>query len=192
MPMHARSMLAAGAALALLSGCAGRTPPAPLQIESAKRVEATVVGIQAEKRLVSLRSPEGRSFTVEAGPSVRNFDQIRVGDRVVATYVEAIGFALQSPDVAATPTEAGLIVGRAKPGERPAAAAGRFARTTVVIESVDPKSHTVTFKGQDGLTRAVPVATPEGRDFASRLRPGDRVDVTWEEAVAISVEPAAK
>ena len=26
---------------------------------------------------------------------------------------------------------------------------GRFARTNVVIESVDPKTHTVTFQGQD-------------------------------------------
>ncbi len=186
--MHTRSILAAGAALALLSGCASPTPPAPLVIESAKRVEATVVGIQAEKRLVSLRGSDGHTLTVEAGPSVRNFDQIQVGDRVIAVYQEAIGFALQLPDAAAAP-EAGLIVGRAAPGQRPAAAAGRFLRTTVVIEAVDPKSHTVTFKGQDGLTRAVPVATPEGREFASRLRPGDRVDVTWEEAVAISVEP---
>jgi hypothetical protein len=189
MPMHPRSILAAGAAFALFSGCASPTPPAPLLIESAKRVEATVVAVQAEKRLVSLRGADGRTLTVEAGPSVRNFDQIRVGDRVIAIYQEAIGFALQSPDVAAAAPEAGLVVGRAAPGQRPAAAAGRFARTTVVIESVDPKSHTVTFKGQDGLARAVPVATPEGREFASRLRPGDRVDVTWEEAVAISVEP---
>ena len=187
--MHKGSLLAAGTLLALLSGCASPTPPAPLRIESAKRAEATVVGIQKGKRLVSLRGPDGHAFTVEAGPSVRNFDQIKVGDRVVATYQEAIAFVLQPPDVASAPPEAGLVAGRAAPGERPAAAAGRFARTTVVIESVDPKTHTVTFKGQDGLTRAVPVATPEGRDFASRLRPGDRVDVTWEEAVAISVEP---
>jgi NADPH:quinone reductase-like Zn-dependent oxidoreductase len=96
--MHTRSILAAGAAFALLSGCASPTPPAPLQLQSTKRVEATVVGIQAEKRLVSLRGSEGSTVTVEAGPSVRNFDQIRVGDRVIAVYQEAIGFALQSPD----------------------------------------------------------------------------------------------
>jgi len=188
--MPIRSTLAAGAALALLSACASPTPPAPLQIESTKRAEATVVGLQKEKRLVSLRGADGRALTIEAGPSVRNFDQIRVGDRVVVTYFEAIGFALQSPDVAAAPApQAGLVAGRAKPGERPAAAVGRFARTTVAIESVDPKTYTVTFKAADGLTRAVPVATPEGREFAKRLRPGDRVDVTWEDAVAISVEP---
>jgi len=187
--MQTRSFFAAAAALALLSGCAKPTPPEPLQIENTKRVEATVIGIEKAKRLVSLRGADGRTVTVEAGPSVRNFDQIKVGDRVVATYFEAIGFELQQPGVAAAPSEVGLVAGRAAPGERPAAAAGGFLRTTVVIESVDPKTHTVTFKGQDGLTRAIPVVTQEGRAFASRLRAGDRVDVTYEEAVAISVEP---
>jgi Cu/Ag efflux protein CusF len=187
--MRTRSILAAGTALALLAGCATPTPPAPLRLETAKQAEATVVAIQAHKRLVSLRGTDGQTFTVEAGPSVRNFDRIKVGDKVIATYMEAIGFELQSPDVAAAPSEAGLVAGRAAPGEQPGAVAARFARTTVVIESIDPKTHTVTFKGEDGLTRAVPVMTSEGRAFASRLRRGDRVDVTWEEAVAISVEP---
>jgi hypothetical protein len=187
--MHTRSILAVGAASALLWGCAAPTPPAPLQRESAHQVEATVVGIQKEKRLVSLRGPEGRMLTVEAGPEVRNFDQIQVGDQVIASYYEAVGFALVKPGASDGASDAGLIAGRAKAGDRPAAAVGRFAKTTVTIESVDQKTYTVTFKGTDGLTRAVPVATPEGRAFASKLRPGDQVEITYEEAVAISVEP---
>ncbi|HZO08780.1 MAG TPA: hypothetical protein VFC77_05340 [Myxococcota bacterium] len=190
--MTMRSILAAGAAAALLAGCAKPTPPAPLTLESTKRVEATVTAVQKDKRLVSLRGADGRSVTVEAGPSVRNFDQIKVGDRVVASYVEAIGFALAPPSDPGNVSDAGLVAGRAAPGERPGGAIGRFARTTVVIDSVDPKTNTVTFTGQDGMPRAIPVMTPEGRAFASKLRRGDRVEVTYEEAVAISVEPGAK
>jgi len=187
--VHTRSILAAGAAIALLGGCAKPTPPAPFQRESAQQVEATVVGIQKAKRLVSLRGPEGRTLTVEAGPEVRNFDQIQVGDQVIASYYEAVGFTLKKPGESDGAPDAGLITGRAKPGARPAAAVGRYAKTTVTIESVDQKTYTVTFKGEDGLTRAVPVATPEGRAFASKLKPGDQVEITYEEAVAISVEP---
>jgi hypothetical protein len=186
MPM--RSILAAGAALALLA-CASSTPPAPLTLESTKRVEATVTAVQKQKRLVSLRGADGRTVTVEAGPSVRNFEQIEVGDRVVVAYIEAIGFALATPDVAANVTDAALVAERAAPGERPGGAIGGVLRTTVAIDSIDPKTHTVTFHGQDGLPRAIPVLTAEGRAFASRLRPGDRVEVTYEEAIAISVEP---
>ena len=189
--MRTRSIFAAGAALALFAGCAKPTPPEPLQLENTKRVEATVVAIHKEDRLVSLRGRDGGTVTVEAGPSVRNFDQIQVGDQVIASYSEAIGFALAAPG-AVQASDAGVVAGRAAPGDRPGAAMGRFARTSVVIDSVDPKSHTVTFTGQDGLKRAIPVMTPEGRAFASKLRPGDRVDVTYQEAIAISVEPGPK
>ena len=190
--MSMRSILAAGAALALLAGCASPTPPAPLTLESTKRVEATVTAVQPAKRLVSLRGADGRDVTVEAGPSVRNFEQIEVGDRVVVSYVEAIGFALAPPSDTGNVTDATLVAGRAAPGERPAAAIAGVVRTTVVIDSIDPKTNTVTFHGQDGMPRAIPVLTAEGRAFASKLRKGDRVEVTYEEAVAISVEPGAK
>ena len=189
--MQKRSILAAGA-IALLWGCASSGPPEPLQRESTRQAEATVVGVQKEKRLVSLRGADGRTFTIEAGPEIRNFDQIRVGDQVIASYYEAVGFALKEPGSVDSGPESALIAGRAKPGERPAGAVGRYAKATVAIESVDPKTYTVTFRGPDGLSRAIPVMTPEGREFASKLKPGDQVEVTYEEAVAISVEPGAK
>jgi hypothetical protein len=190
--MRTRSILAAGAALAWLGACAHPTPPAPLQRESAHQVEATVVAVQKAERIVSLRGPDGRTLTVEVGPQVRNFDQIQVGDRVIASYYEAVGFALKKPGEGDGGSDAGLIAGRAKPGDRPAAAVGHYAQTTVTIESVDRKTYTVTFRGEDGLTRAVPVVTPEGRAFASKLKPGDQVEISYEEAVAISVEPGKK
>jgi hypothetical protein len=39
------------------------------------------------------------------------------------------------------------------------------------------------------MVRAVPVMREDGREFAKKLKPGDRVVITYEEAVAIRVEP---
>jgi len=175
------------AAFSLLAACASDAP-APLQRESLRQVEATVVSVQKAERLVGLRGQDGRVVTVKAGPEVRNFDQIQVGDTVVTSYYEAIGFALRQTGAAAD-SGVDLVAGRAKPGERPGAAMGAVARTTVTIESVDAKSDTVIFRGEDGLVRAVPVRTDEGRAFARKLRPGDRVDITYTEALAIRVDP---
>ena len=175
------------AAVALLAACAS-DPPAPLQRESLREVEASVVSVQKAERLVGLRGPDGRVVTVKAGPEVRNFDQIAVGDTVVTSYYEAIGFALHTPG-AADESGVDLVAGRAKPGAQPGAVVGAVARTTVTIESVDAKSDTVTFRGEDGLVRAVPVRTDEGREFARKLEPGDRVDITYTEALAIRVDP---
>jgi len=175
------------AAFALLAGCASK-PPAPIERESLREVAATVVGVKKAERLVSLRGSDGDVVTVEVGPEVRNFDQIQVGDQVVASYYEAIGFALQQPG-SASPSGVGIAAARSRPGERPAGAIGKIAQTTVTIESVDRSSNTVTFRGADGLLRAVPVTTDEGREFARRLKPGDRVDITYTEALAIRVDP---
>lgn len=183
-----RMAAAVAAAIALLAACASK-PPAPITRKSVTRMEATVVEVQNSKRLVSLRRPDGQIVTLELGPEVRNFDQIKVGDRVVASYYEAMGFAVVDPRAPQTPDDAGVIAGRAALGDRPAGAIGGFVETTVTIVSVDNSAHTVTFKGDDGLVRTVAVEREDGRAFASRLRAGDRVVMTYAEAIAISVEP---
>ena len=48
----------------------------------------------------------------------------------------------------------------------------------------------MSFFGDDGLVRALTVEKPESQAFIARLKPGDRVLVTYTEALAISVEPA--
>jgi len=188
--MNASMLRAAGAsaALTLLIACAS-APPAPIERENLQQVQATVVDVEKSKRLVSLRGPDGRVTTLELGPEVRNFDQIHVGDAVVATYYEAIGFALKDPKEADEPGAAGIVAGRAAPGERPEAAIGKFVETTVTIQSVDSEGNSVTFKGEDGLVRTVPVKREDGRAFAKKLKPGDRVVISYEEALAISVQP---
>jgi hypothetical protein len=183
-----RNAAAASAALMFLAGCAS-SPPAPIERKTVKQVEATVVAIHSSKRLVGLRRADGQVVTVELGPEVVNFDQIKVGDRVIASYFEAISFSLLAAREATAPGAAGVVAGRAMPGERPEAALGGFIETTVTIESVDNAAHTVTFTGDDGMVRTVSVEREDGRAFASRLRPGDRVLITYAEAIAISVEP---
>jgi len=121
--MKTRSILAAGAAAAMLWGCAKPTPPAPLQRESVQQVEATVVGIQKQKRLVSLRGPEGRTLTVEAGPEVRNFDQIQVGDQVIASPAASRAFDGRVSELQIHPAPVGgLALARPSLQEAPARA----------------------------------------------------------------------
>ncbi len=182
-----RMAAAVGAAMMLLIGCASK-PPAPIARESVTRVEATVVEIQSAKRLVSLRRPDGQTVTLELGPEVRNFDQIHVGDRVIASYHQSMGFGVVDPRAPQTADSGGVIAGRAALGDRPAGAIGGFVEATVTIVSVDTTAHTVTFTGEDGLVRTIPVEREDGRAFAARLRRGDRVVMTYAEAVAISVE----
>ena len=51
---------------------------------------------------------------------------------------------------------------------------------------------TVTFTGPRGNTHTVAVRDPGAREFVRGLRQGEEVDITYSEAFAIRVEPAAR
>ena len=161
----------------------------PLRKEETLEASATVDAIAADTRLLSITTPDGRKATLQAGPEIRNFDQIKVGDRIKVTYKSALAAAISKSK--ATPEEtfdAGAV--RAKEGAKPGAAVGQTMTTTVVIESVDTSFDAVTFKRPDGFTRTIAVASPEGKKFIRTLKKGDKVDVEYTEALALTVEPA--
>ena len=61
----------------------------------------------------------------------------------------------------------------------------------MTINSVDTKNNTVTFHRADGVVNTIPVMSPEGRQFISRLKAGDVVDLMYTEAIAVDIAPAA-
>lgn len=164
-------------------------PPQPLSIEDAVEVTAVVQKVDLATRKVSLLGEDGRAFTVVVDPAVENLPQMKVGDKVKATYREAIGATIfrdgQAP-------EAGVALSgqTAKPGERPAADVSAVTTIPVTVTAVDTTNNTVTFFGDDGLVRAITVQTPEAKAFIKQLKQGDRVVVTFTEAFAIKVVPA--
>jgi hypothetical protein len=189
---HSRRALAAGTTVALLLGACASDPPEPVTIENTAEIAATVEAIDVGTRMVALRGPSGERFAVQAGPEVRNLAQVNVGDRVVARYYEALAAELRRRGDGSGETEAPVVevgAGRAPAGGRPAGVVGSQSRMTVRITDVDTRNHVVSFYGSDGLVRSLPVRTPQGREFISRLRAGDEVEVTYTEAVAVSVEP---
>jgi len=208
---HAMKRMLSGVgvcALALgLVGCAGtraakpeaavrETPPAQVAEppsgtveQSMVSVRATVEAVNLKKRLVTLRKPDGGLVTIEAGEEVRNLPQVKKGDHVVATYYEAIAYAVRRPGEAAPGVTVAETVERAKPGEKPAGAGVREVTITATIEAIDKKKPSVTLKGPGGKVVTVVPREPKNLE---RVAVGDLVDITYTEAVAISVEKAPK
>jgi hypothetical protein len=53
----------------------------------------TVTAIDAAARLVSFQEPGGNVYQVKAGPTVQ-LEKLKVGDRMLATYVETVAIKL--------------------------------------------------------------------------------------------------
>jgi len=177
------------AAALVLAACAA-PPPKPVTRDSLVQKTATVESINLPSRLVTLRGEEGGGFTVVVDPSVKNLDQVKVGDKLVVSYYEGLAAEVKKPGEGVEGVETEVSAVKAPPGSKPGGGAGVTMRTTVTIESVDTSFNTVTFKRSDGMSRTVAIQTPEGQKFARGLKKGDQVEITYTEAVAMEVKPA--
>ncbi len=122
--------------------------------------------------------------------SARNLDQVKVGDKVVVSYFQGLAAEVKKAGEGAEGVETEVASERSAKGERPAGSVGVTMRTVVTIRSVDTAFNTVSFVRSDGIMRVIAIETPEGREFIRGLRPGDRVEITYTEAVAMEVRPA--
>ena len=152
---------------------------------AAVQVTATVVKIDHKTREVTLKAADGREETFIVDEAAKNLDQVKQGDVVVATYAEALAYEVKKPGAAA----GGVAVGAAtaKPGEKPAGLIARETTVTVTITAIDEKAPSVTFTGPKGNTRTVKVKDPAK---LKDVKVGDNVELTYTEAIALSVEKA--
>ena len=178
-------------ALAALASAGNVAQPEPVRGDKTQTISATVESIDAKQRLVELRKGD-ELRTIEVSPEVRNFDRIKVGDEVVVTYYQGLAAAFKKKGESQTIGVVDATTGTARMpqgADRPGAAIGNKVTTTVVIEGVNRETHSVTFVGPSGLTRTVDVVDPNARKFISTLQKGDEVELTYVEAVAVTVEP---
>ncbi len=152
-------------------------------------ISAKVVAIDKATRTVTLKGRRGIPVDVVAGDEVRNFDQIKLGDLVSVRYTEALALDLRKTKAAGGDVTVSEGSTRAKPGEPPAAAGQRQVRAIAEVVDVNPKKNTITLKGPRGNRVTLDVENP---DQFKVVKKGDQVDVTYTEAVALSVEPASK
>ena len=148
-----------------------------------KTVSATVESIEKSSREVTLKKPDGTYTVVQVPPEVKRFDTLKIGDTVTARYYDNVVLRLK-PQGEKDVDSSGAAATRAPEGK----AAGTVAaqRTiTATITAIDPKVPSITFKGPNNWTYSSRV---EDTKALSKVKVGDRVDITWTSAVLMSFE----
>lgn len=152
---------------------------------------ATVTNVDHESRFVTLRNAKGSEFTIEAGPEVRNFAQLRAGDVVTITYQAATALELLPANSASPGIETQSDSMRAPKGGKPGVDVGQSVSITSRITALDLVTHTVTLTGPDGKQRKIEVTDPTRQARMSQLKVGDLARMTYVEGVAVKVTPKA-
>jgi len=173
----------AGAALLMTSATAGAQSKT-LQGES-ETVTATIEAIDQASRTITVKDDKGIYETLDVGPGVARFNELKVGDKITARYYENVVVRVKKPNEAAVDVASGALTRSQTPGGTAA-----VQRTiTVTITAMDPKARSVTVKGPNNYVYSRRV---QDKKIFDQLKVGDRLDMTWTNALLLSAEPQKK
>lgn len=164
------------------------TAPGQASVGEAVQLQGKIKSIDKKSRSVVVVGASGNEIFMSLGEGARNFDQIRVGDLVTLSYVQALALKLRKVENGGIRerVESTQAV-RAKEGDKPAGGVERTVRVTANVVAVNPKAGTVTLRGPK---RTVELAVNDPAQF-KEIKVGNQVEVEYVEAVALEVTSAA-
>lgn len=174
------------------------TPPASAQSAPVARGEAATVhasfsveAVDVNKRLITLKGPEGNTGVYEVGDQVQRLSEIKAGDTIHADYTVGAVAELREPteEEKSAPLTEVTDVARGTADAPPAAGIGRAVRAVASIESLDPTTQSVNVKGPEGGVVTVHVEDPT---VFNSLKVGQPLVVTFAEKLVLAVQPGAK
>jgi hypothetical protein len=159
----------------------------PVTQSAAVTVTAAIVAIDSTNRLITLKTADGATETIVAGPDVQRFSELKVGDVVTFWYYESVVYAIQKPgEKPPVAAAAGMV---RSTGPRPGGTLSEQLTAVVTVQAIDAKVPSVTVKSEDGNVISVKVDDPKN---IVGLKVGDKVQITYTRALAISVEAPKK
>ena len=157
----------------------------PVTQTEAIEVTTKIEAIDKTARLVTLKDKEGDTETIKCGPEVERFDELKVGDTVTFRYYESIAYAIRKPgQPSGLPAETGPAVTRSE-GPKPGGTIAQQETATVTVKAIDEKVPSITVLTEDKRTVSFKV---EDKKNLKDVKVGDKVEVTYTEAVMVSVK----
>jgi hypothetical protein len=158
--------------------------------EAALLYDGEVTKIDATTRTITLKNQDGES-TIVAGPEVKNFAEIKVGDRFDVVYELAVAVELvKVKNPGATSEQVTTTTATAPQGDKPGMITTNTVTATANVEAIDTAKNTVSLKGPQGNIFKVKV---KNADLLKDIAVNDQVKVVYIEAIAAVVSaPAAK
>jgi len=148
-------------------------------------MSAVVEAIDHETRVVTLRKPDGEEITFTATDDVRNLDQVKVGDVLMAEYTESLSIEVMANDGMGADAAAASAMARTKKGDMPGVAAMDSTIVTATVEEINLEKNTFKLQGPDGDINEYVARNP---DNLRRAQVGDLVVFTVTESVVVTVE----
>ena len=180
--MKAVNAILAASGLVLARSLPGRAQEVK-QLTHSVTLTGTVETIDHDKYVMNVKTADGTFQTVDVPPTVKRFDELKVGDKVSVTYNNTVMVRLKPPGETAVDT----VSKTATMGQeaRPGGTAGVERTITAAVAAIDKDTPSITFVGPNGWKYSRRVADP---DVLDKVNVGDRVDITWNTDVTVAVQ----
>ena len=182
-PFRSTQLMLALAVAAFVATAVPASAQKPVTQGASVSESFTITAIDYKSRLVTLRDAKGESDTMYCGPEVTRFDKLKVGDKVTFRYYESMVYAIQKPGSAKPASETGGLV--RTPGAKPGGTLSQQMTATVTVNAIDTKVPSVTITAADGAKMSFKVENPKNLEG---VKVGDKVDITYTQALVVSVE----
>jgi hypothetical protein len=143
-------------------------------------VTGTIEAIETSSRQIYLKKPDGNTEVVYVPQEVKRFESLKIGDKITARYYENVILRVQPPG--------SKPVDEASRAVTPAGTGGTAARQrtiTATISAIDMKVPSISFTGPRGWNYSTKV---EDKAALAKVKVGDKVDITWTEAMLVSID----
>jgi len=143
-------------------------------------ISGSIETIDQGKRSMNIKTADGKFVAVTAPESVSRFSELKVGDKIKATYNNNVFVRLKPPGEAAVDTASPVAIAGATSGTK-----GVVRTMTASVTNVDKSASSMTFEGSNGWKYSRRVVDPKVFD---QVKVGDKVDITWNTELTVSKE----
>ena len=179
----AKSLVLAGSVVMLASttaiGAQVKTIP-----EETVTATVTIEAIEQSTRLVSVRREDGTHDVLLVPTDFTRFSDLKVGDKITARYYGSLIVRLKKPGEPAIDVDKAAVTPTT--GAGPGGTVGRQRTLTVTITEIDPKVPSITVKSANGWVYSRKI---NDKAALAKVKVGDKLDITWNDAVLISAAP---
>ena len=153
-----------------------------------EHASGTVTAIDKSSRILTVKTDSGESRSFQVPNDVKAFDKLKKGDKIDADFTESVAVAMLPAGTKLSSSDRAAAM---KSGQGSGAVGKEFTISAEII-SVDAANNTVTLKGPKGRVETVSVKDPDNQAKLPELKPGQVMQFTYTEAMAVSVTPAGK
>jgi hypothetical protein len=143
---------------------------------------ATVEAIERGSRQVTVKKTDGTYEELYIPQDLKRFDTLKVGDKITARYYENLVLRLKAPGEKDVDAASSSVV---PTKDAPSGTAAHQTTITATIAAIDQAVPSISFTGPRGWTYSTRV---KDKAALAKVKVGDKVDITWTDALVVSLE----